>query len=127
MSASAAAKQLGIHILTAQRWVRQYNMCPDSIFESCKNVGRKCILTEEHKTTVTNFIDANPSAAVVEVTEHLLKRFHDLKVSRSTVYSFTKSECNLLLKKQIFILLRETVQQRLRSSTIRFVNGRTQA
>ncbi|CEJ01567.1 hypothetical protein RMCBS344292_15590 [Rhizopus microsporus] len=74
-------------------------MCPDSIFESCKNVGRKCILTEEHKTTVTNFIDANPSAAVVEVTEHLLKRFHDLKVSRSTVYNFMRSECNLLLKK----------------------------
>jgi transposase len=36
MSASAAAKQLGIHIRTAQRWVNQYNVCPDSIFESCK-------------------------------------------------------------------------------------------
>jgi transposase len=102
MSASAAAKQLGIHIRTAQRWVRQYNVCPDSIFESCKNVGRKCILTEEHKATVTNFIDANPSAAVVEVTEHLLKRFHDLKVSRSTVYNFMRSECNLSLKKADF-------------------------
>ncbi|CEG75865.1 hypothetical protein RMATCC62417_10841 [Rhizopus microsporus] len=65
-------------------------------------VGRKCILTEEHKTTVINFIDANPSATVVEVTEHLLKRFHDLKVSRSTVYSFMKSKCNLSLKKADF-------------------------
>jgi transposase len=69
MSASAAAKQLRIHIRTAQRWVRRYNVYLDSIFESCKNVGRKCILTEEHKATVINFIDANPSAAVVEVTE----------------------------------------------------------
>jgi transposase len=102
MSASAAAKQLGIHIRTAQRWVKQYNMRPDSIFEVCKQVGRKCILSEEHKTAVIDFIDANPSAAVVEVTEHLLNRFNDLKVSRSTVYNFMRSECNLSLKKADF-------------------------
>lgn len=47
MSASAAAKHSGIHIRTAQRWVKQYYMCPDSIFETCKRVGRKCILSEE--------------------------------------------------------------------------------
>ncbi len=75
----------------AQRWANQYNVCPDSIFESCKKVGRKCILTEEHKTTIINFIDANPSATVVEVTEHVLKRFNDLKVSRSIVYNFMQS------------------------------------
>ncbi|CEJ05609.1 hypothetical protein RMCBS344292_19547 [Rhizopus microsporus] len=98
MSASAAAKQLGIHIRTAQRWVKQYSMYPDSIFESCKRTGRKCILTEEHKSTVVNFIDANPSATVAEVTEHLLKRFHGLKVSRSTVNNFMRRECNLSLK-----------------------------
>ncbi|CAO3678861.1 unnamed protein product [Rhizopus stolonifer] len=96
MSASTAAKQLGIHIPTAQRWIRQYNVCPDSIFESCKNVGRKCILTEEHKATVINFIDANLSAAVVEVIEHLLKRFHDLKVSRITVYNFISKSKNFM-------------------------------
>ncbi|CEG71209.1 hypothetical protein RMATCC62417_06978 [Rhizopus microsporus] len=84
------------------KWVSQYNACPDSIFESCKKVGRKCILTEEHKTTVIDFIDANPSATVVEVAEHLLKRFHDLKVSRSTVNNFMRRECNLLLKKADF-------------------------
>ncbi|CEG77942.1 hypothetical protein RMATCC62417_12613 [Rhizopus microsporus] len=77
-------------------------MCPDSIFEVCKQVGRKCILTEEHKTTVVNFIDTNPSESVVEVTEHLLKRFNDLKISRSTVYNFMRSECNLSLKKADF-------------------------
>ncbi|KAG0748617.1 hypothetical protein G6F62_008421 [Rhizopus arrhizus] len=102
MSASAAAKQLGIHILTAQRCVSQYNVCPDGIFESCKKVRRKCILTEEHKTTVINFIDANPSATVVKVIEHLLKRFHDLKVSRSMVYNFMRNKCNLSLKKANF-------------------------
>ncbi|KAG0747888.1 hypothetical protein G6F62_002141 [Rhizopus arrhizus] len=102
MSASAAANQLGIHIRTAQRWVKQYNMRPDSIFEVCKQVGRKCILSEEHKTAVIDFIDANPSADVVEVTEHLLNRFNDLKVSRSTVYNFMRSECNLSLKKADF-------------------------
>ena len=88
MTAAATAKQLGIHTQTAYRWVSQYNACPDSIFESCKKVGHKCILTEKHKMTVINFIDANPSATVVEVTEHLLKQFHDLKVSCSTVNNF---------------------------------------
>ncbi|KAG1052738.1 hypothetical protein G6F43_005137 [Rhizopus delemar] len=68
----------------------------------CKKVGRKCILTKEHKTTVINFIDANPSATVIEVTEHLLKQFHDLKVSRSTVNNFMRRECNLSLKKAEF-------------------------
>ncbi|KAK4513180.1 uncharacterized protein ATC70_012975 [Mucor velutinosus] len=72
------------------------------IFEFCKQVGRKCILSEEHKAAVIDFIDANPFAAVVEVTEHLLNRFNDLKVSRSTVYNFMRSECNLSLKKADF-------------------------
>ncbi|KAG1447278.1 hypothetical protein G6F46_011017 [Rhizopus delemar] len=52
--------------------------------------------------TVINFIDTNPSASVIEVTEHLLSRFHDLKVSRSTVYNFMRGECNLSLKKADF-------------------------
>ncbi|KAG0945437.1 hypothetical protein G6F29_004602 [Rhizopus arrhizus] len=89
MSASAAAKQLVIHIRTVQRWVKQYSMCPDNIFDSCKRVGR-------------NYLNANPSAAVVEVTEYLLKRFKNLKISRGTVYNFMRSECNLSLKKADF-------------------------
>ncbi|CEI90724.1 hypothetical protein RMCBS344292_05039 [Rhizopus microsporus] len=91
MGASAAAKHLVIHIRTAQRWVKQYYMCSDSIFETCKRVG-----------PVIDFIDANPSAAVVEVTGHLLNQFADLKASRSTIYNFMKSECNILLKKADF-------------------------
>ncbi|KAI8989505.1 hypothetical protein BDB01DRAFT_842174 [Pilobolus umbonatus] len=98
MTAASAAKQLGIHIRTAYRWISRYTACPDSIFESCKKVGRKCILTEEHKATVITFIDANPSATVVEVTEHLLKQFHDLKVVNNSM----RHECNLSLKKAEF-------------------------
>ncbi|KAL1925859.1 hypothetical protein VTP01DRAFT_7283 [Rhizomucor pusillus] len=102
MSASAAAKQLDIRIRTAQRWVKKYDECPDSIFESGKKRGRRRILYEEHKRTFTDFIDANHSAVVVEVTEHLVKQFNDLKVSRSTVYNFMRTECNLSLKKAEF-------------------------
>ncbi|KAG1474144.1 hypothetical protein G6F56_000524 [Rhizopus delemar] len=78
LSASAAAKQLGIHIRTARRWIKQYNKCPDSIFDSCNRVDRKCILTDEYKRSIVSFIDTNPSAAVDELTEYLLKRFYDL-------------------------------------------------
>lgn len=43
-SASAAAKLLGIHVRTVQRWVKQYEECPDNIFENRKK-GPRCILT----------------------------------------------------------------------------------
>jgi hypothetical protein len=36
------------------------------------------------------------------VTDHLLKRFNNLKVSRSTVYNFMRRECNPSLKKADF-------------------------
>ncbi|KAL1931427.1 hypothetical protein VTP01DRAFT_9569 [Rhizomucor pusillus] len=72
MSASAAAKQLGIHVRTAQRWVKQYEEHPDSIFESA------------------------------EVTEHLMQQFDGLKVTHTTVYNFMRIECNLSLKQAEF-------------------------
>ncbi|CEG71969.1 hypothetical protein RMATCC62417_07607 [Rhizopus microsporus] len=102
MSASAIVKRLGTHIRTAQRWVKRYNACSDGNFESYKKVGRKCILIEEHKTTVINFIDANHSATVVEVTEHLLKRIHDLKISHAIVYNYMRNKFNLSLKEVDF-------------------------
>ncbi|KAI8390355.1 hypothetical protein BD560DRAFT_442893 [Blakeslea trispora] len=98
VTAAAAAKQLGIHVQTAYRRAQQYERDPDSIFDNY----RKCILTEEHKTTVINFIDSNPSAIIVEVTEHLLERFHYLKISCSTVNNFMRCESNLSLKEADF-------------------------
>ena len=46
--ASVAAKQSGIHVRAAQRWIKQYEEDPDSIFDGKKH-GRKRILNEEHK------------------------------------------------------------------------------
>jgi transposase len=88
-------------------------MCPDNIFDNCNRVGRKCILTEEHKKAVVNFIDANPSASVVEVTEHLLKQFNELKISRSTVYNFMRNECNFSLKKADFHSIERNSQAKI--------------
>jgi hypothetical protein len=39
LSASAAAKQLGIYVCTAQRWAKQYEQDPNSIFEKDKKTG----------------------------------------------------------------------------------------
>ncbi|CEG82452.1 hypothetical protein RMATCC62417_16521 [Rhizopus microsporus] len=69
LSASAAARQLGIHIRAAQRWVKRYYEDPESIFE--KKTGRRRILGEEHKSLLLNYIDDNPSAVVTEVMEIL--------------------------------------------------------
>ncbi|ORE11572.1 hypothetical protein BCV72DRAFT_324531 [Rhizopus microsporus var. microsporus] len=81
MSASAAAKQLDIHH---------------------KKTGRSCILHEEHKQVILKYIDENPSAVLEQVMERLLQKFQDLKVSKSTVYNFVRTECNLLFKKAQF-------------------------
>ncbi|KAL1928962.1 hypothetical protein VTP01DRAFT_2021 [Rhizomucor pusillus] len=56
LSASAAAKQLGIHARTAQRWAKQYERDPDSIFE------KQCF-------------DENPSAVLEQVMEQLRQAF----------------------------------------------------
>jgi hypothetical protein len=37
LSAAAAARQLGIHVRAAQRWVKRYYEDPESIFEKKKN------------------------------------------------------------------------------------------
>ncbi|KAL1935211.1 hypothetical protein VTP01DRAFT_4351 [Rhizomucor pusillus] len=79
MSASAAAKQLGIHAGTAQRWVKQYEESLGSIFESGKKKACRRILTEEH-----------------------VKAFDGLKVTHSTVYNFMRTECNLPVKQAEF-------------------------
>ncbi|KAG1457735.1 hypothetical protein G6F46_008379 [Rhizopus delemar] len=67
LSAAAAARQLGIHVRAAQRWVRRYRKDPESIFEKKKRSGRRRILGEEHKKFLLNYIDDNPSAVVTEV------------------------------------------------------------
>ena len=102
MSASAAAKQLGIHVRTAQRWAQMYKTDPDSIFIKHKKTGRPRILHEEHKQVILEYIDENLSAVLEQVMERLLQRFQDLKVSKSTIYNSVRTECNLSLKKAQF-------------------------
>ncbi|ORE05716.1 hypothetical protein BCV72DRAFT_330256 [Rhizopus microsporus var. microsporus] len=89
MSASAAAKQLGIHVYTAQRWAQMYKTDPHSIFIKYKKTGRSCILHEEHKQVILEYIGENPSATLEQV-------------SKNTVYNFVRTECNLSLKKAQF-------------------------
>ncbi|KAG1246563.1 hypothetical protein G6F68_014586 [Rhizopus microsporus] len=102
MSASAAAKQLGIHVRTAQRWAQMYKTDPDSIFIKHKKTNRSRIFHEEHKQAILEYIDENPSVVSEQVMERLLQRFQELKVSKSTVYNFVRTECNLSLKKAQF-------------------------
>ena len=68
LSASAAAKQLGIHIRAAQKWVKSYYEDPESILEKKKKSGQHRILGEEHKQFLLNYIDEMPHL----LTLHLL-------------------------------------------------------
>ncbi|KAL1936709.1 hypothetical protein VTP01DRAFT_843 [Rhizomucor pusillus] len=102
LSASAVAKQLGIHVCTAQRWAKQYELVPDSIFVKRKKNGRPRILGEEHKKVILEYVDENPSAVLEQLMERLLQRFEGLEVSKTTVYDFVRTQCNLSLKKARF-------------------------
>ncbi|KAG1167029.1 hypothetical protein G6F71_009625 [Rhizopus microsporus] len=79
-----------------------YKTDPDSIFIKHKKTGRPRILRDEHKQVILEYIDENPSAVLEQVMERLLQKFQDLKVSKSTVYNFVRTECNLSLKKAQF-------------------------
>ncbi|KAL1931697.1 hypothetical protein VTP01DRAFT_9840 [Rhizomucor pusillus] len=102
LSASAAAKQLGIHVRTAQRWAIQYEKDPDSIFKKRKKNGCPRILTEEHKKVILEYVGENPSVVLEQLMERLHQKFEGLKVSKSTLYEFVKTQCNLTLKKARF-------------------------
>ncbi|KAL1927114.1 hypothetical protein VTP01DRAFT_5077 [Rhizomucor pusillus] len=86
LSATAAAKQLGIHVRSAQRWALQYEKDLDSIFKKRKSAGRPCILNEEHNKVILECVDENPSIVLEQLMERLLQRFEGVKVSRTTVY-----------------------------------------
>ncbi|KAL1936649.1 hypothetical protein VTP01DRAFT_783 [Rhizomucor pusillus] len=102
LSASAAAKQLGILVRSAQRWALQYEKDPESIFKKRKNNDRPRILHEEHKKVILECVDENPSIVLEQLMEQLLQRFQGLKVSKATLHRFVKNECNLSLKKARF-------------------------
>ncbi|KAL1928558.1 hypothetical protein VTP01DRAFT_2914 [Rhizomucor pusillus] len=102
LSASAAAKQLGIHVRTAHRWAKQDEVNPDGIFAKRKKNGRPRILGEEHKKVILEYVDENPSVVLEQLMERLLQRFKGLKVSKSTIYDFVRTQCNLSLKKARF-------------------------
>ncbi|CEP07597.1 hypothetical protein, partial, partial [Parasitella parasitica] len=114
LNASAAGRQLGIHIRAAQRWVKCYYEDPESIFEKKKKPGRRRILGEEHKQFLLNYIDENPSAVVAEVAEILTQNFVDLNVSRSTIYSFMTTECNLSIKQAQFQPVERNSEERFK-------------
>ncbi|KAG1041836.1 hypothetical protein G6F25_003635 [Rhizopus arrhizus] len=90
LSAAAAAKQLGIHVRTAQKWAAQYEKDPDSIFEKGRKTGRPRILHDEHKNAILECIDENPSIVLDEVMKKLKQMFTELKVSKTTFMAWSK-------------------------------------
>ncbi|ORE04358.1 hypothetical protein BCV72DRAFT_313114 [Rhizopus microsporus var. microsporus] len=99
LSAAAAAKQLRIHVRTAQNWAKQYEKDPDSIFQNRRKTSHPCILHEDYKSVILEYIDENPSVVLDEVMKKLKQIFTELKVSKSTLFDFVKEHCNLSLKK----------------------------
>ncbi|KAG1166527.1 hypothetical protein G6F36_012911 [Rhizopus arrhizus] len=53
-AAAAAAKQLGTHVRTAQKWAAQYERDPDCIFEKRRKTGRPRILKRNTRMLFSN-------------------------------------------------------------------------
>ncbi|KAL1926246.1 hypothetical protein VTP01DRAFT_5943 [Rhizomucor pusillus] len=96
MSASAAAKQLGIHARTAQRWVKQYEERPGSIFESGKKKGAAILILTAliiHQTMVSRSdddrctADAHPSP-VNGLLEIILDAYRGKTAKRKILYKY---------------------------------------
>lgn len=97
LSASAAAKQLGIHVRLAQNWALQYEKDPDGIFKKDKSSGRPRILNDEHKRIILERVDENPSIVLEQLMEELRQRFEGVQMSKTTLYRFIKNGCNLCI------------------------------
>ncbi|KAL1929638.1 hypothetical protein VTP01DRAFT_1776 [Rhizomucor pusillus] len=92
----------GIRVRMAQRWATQHEKDPDSIFKKHKKNGCPRILTEEHKKVILEYVDENPSVVLQQLMERLLQKFEGLEVSKSTLYEFVRTHCNLTPKKARF-------------------------
>ncbi|KAG1056780.1 hypothetical protein G6F43_001349 [Rhizopus delemar] len=100
LSASAAAKQLGINARTAQRWSQEYDKDPDGVFDNKKRkTERKPALQEEHKRYLQDYIDENPTAVLDEVMDNLTRTFGGPKISKSSVYNFLTTDCSLAINR----------------------------
>ncbi|KAL1934072.1 hypothetical protein VTP01DRAFT_6254, partial [Rhizomucor pusillus] len=88
-------------IRTLGGWASKYEDDPDSIFEKRENSGRPRILNEEHKKVILEYVDENPSVVLEQLMERLLQRFEGLKLSKTTLYPFVKTQCNLSLKARV--------------------------
>ncbi|KAL1929243.1 hypothetical protein VTP01DRAFT_2302 [Rhizomucor pusillus] len=85
-----------------KRWAKQYEVNPHSIFEKRKKNDRLRIPGEEHKKVILEYVDQTPLVVLEQLMERLLQNFKGLKVSKSTVYDFVRTQCNLSLKKARF-------------------------
>ncbi|KAI8361788.1 hypothetical protein EDC96DRAFT_565916 [Choanephora cucurbitarum] len=101
LSAAATATQLGIHVRTGQKWAKQYEKDPGSIFEKRRETGRPRILHEEHKNTILECIDENPSVVLDEIMKKLKQIFTELKVSKSTLFDFVKKNIAICPSKKL--------------------------
>jgi transposase len=91
LSAAAAAKQLRIHIRTAQKWAAQYEKDPDNIFEKRRKTGHPRTLHDEHKNAILECIDENPSIVLDKLMKKLKQMFTELKVPKITLFDFVKT------------------------------------
>ncbi|KAG1152151.1 hypothetical protein G6F37_001502 [Rhizopus arrhizus] len=101
MGVSTAAKQI-FPFAQHRDGVKQYEEHPDNFFESDKKKGRRCVLTEEHRNSVADSVDANPSTAVAEVIEHLMQQTNGSKVTRNTVYNLMRNQHSVSLRQARF-------------------------
>lgn len=67
-----------------------------------KKVGRPAILTDIHKDYLVNFVDENPSIVLDDMMTAVTSQFAELKIKKSSLHSFVKEKCKIILKRAYF-------------------------
>lgn len=73
LTASGAAKHLGIDVRATQRWIKHYYEDSESIFEKKEEKsGRYHILGEEYEQFISSYVYEDPFAVLAKIAKNLL-------------------------------------------------------
>ncbi|KAL1929281.1 hypothetical protein VTP01DRAFT_2340 [Rhizomucor pusillus] len=98
-NSSAAEKQLGFMFVRRRDEPHNMERILTTSLKSVKRTAIRVFTEEEHKEVILEYVDENPSVVLEQLMVRLLQKFGGLKISKSTLYEFVRTRCNLTLKK----------------------------
>ncbi|KAG1372653.1 hypothetical protein G6F60_011114 [Rhizopus arrhizus] len=92
LSVATAAKQLGIHVHLAQKWAKQYEKDPESIFEKRRKTGRPHISMRNTRALFSSALMRIPSV----VLDELMKNEEKIQECLDWIHKWEKTEMDFM-------------------------------